>query len=209
MTEAHAGLVWPCLDLEYRARGRRLSGSFRYGATAIISDRGRVRKERFAPRAFAYAVDDVTREISLLNGHDFSQPLASKLGGSLRLEDSAQALSFVATLPPESRQPSWVRDAVLSVRAGLVGGISPGFRVPPPAAVPDAETTIPEPGNPGVAIRVIRQAVLGELSLVTRPAYGETEIDLRNATAEALSAPVGALSSDPVGRDLERFYRWL
>ena len=45
--------------------------------------------------------------------------------------------------------------------------------------VPDAETLEPEPGNPGVDIRVIRQAVLYELSIVTQPAYAETSVDVR------------------------------
>ncbi|MCY4498409.1 MAG: HK97 family phage prohead protease [Rhodospirillaceae bacterium] len=36
-----------------------------------------------------------------------------------------------------------------------------------------------EPGGGGVQIRQINQAVLYELSLVTRPAYTESEIDLR------------------------------
>ena len=70
----------------------------------------------------------------------------------------------------------------LSLQGGLVGGISPGFSVPPASAVPNAEELIPEPGNPGVQIRVIRQAVLFELSLVTRPAYPETDVDLRAQT---------------------------
>ena len=70
-------------------------------------------------------------------------------------------------------------DTVRMVRAGLAGGVSPGFRVPPASAVADAEGLEPEPGNPGVQVRVIRQAVLHELSIVTRPAYSETEIVAR------------------------------
>ena len=72
-----------------------------------------------------------------------------------------------------------MRDAVLATRGGLVGGISPGFTVPPLSIVPDAERFIPEPDNPGVQIRQINQAVLFEMSLVTRPQYKETVVDLR------------------------------
>ena len=73
-----------------------------------------------------------------------------------------------------------MRDSILC-HGGRPGWwhFSPGFRVPPQSAVPNAEELIPEPGNPGVQIRVIRQAVLYELSLVTRPAYPETIVDLR------------------------------
>ena len=51
--------------------------------------------------------------------------------------------------------------------------------MPPSNVVPGAEIDIPEPGNPSVSIRVIRQAVLYELSIVSRPAYGSTDVDLR------------------------------
>ena len=51
--------------------------------------------------------------------------------------------------------------------------------MPPTNVVPGAEVDIPEPGNPSVSIRVIRQAVLYELSIVSRPAYASTAVDLR------------------------------
>ena len=94
-----------------------------------------------------------------------------------------------------------MRDAVLSVQAGLVGGISPAFRVPPASAVPDAEVLEDEPGNPGVKIRRIRAAVLFELSLVTRPAYPNTEVDIRQFQQVD--------QVDKVEDDFERYRRWL
>ena len=181
MTVPEQRAIFEVLDLELRQRGggRSLSGRFPYRSTATVRDRGRVRKETFGLRAFAFAVEDEAREIHLLSGHSYDKPLASKRGGTLRLEDGEDGLSFEADLPEGTAQPSWMRDAVLQIEAGLVGGISPGFSVPPASVVPGAEKLIPEPGNPGVQIRVINQAVLHELSLVTRPAYPETEIDLR------------------------------
>ena len=173
--------IFPLEDLELRRRGggRSMSGRFPYRSHATVSDRGRVRKEMFLERAFAFAVEDEAREIHLLSGHSFDRPLASKRRGTLRLDDADDGLLFEADLPEVEVQPTWMRDSVLAMEAGLVGGISPGFRVPPLSAVPNAEELIPEPGNPGVQIRVIRQAVLYELSLVTRPAYQETIVDLR------------------------------
>ena len=70
------------------------------------------------------------------------------------------------------------------VRAGLAGGISPGFLVPPADVVPDAEVLEEEAGNPGVFTRVIKAAVLYELSIVTRPAYSGTSIDIRSDTPQ-------------------------
>lgn len=173
--------VFPCTDLEYRQKGRRLTGSFPYGLenTATISDRGRVRKEAFASRAFGFAVKSPEHRIDLLIGHDFSAPLASKHAKSLKLTDSARSLDFEAVLPPERKQPSYMRDAVLQLGAGLLGGISPGFRIPPKNRVANAEEQVQEKGNPGVFIRVIRAAVLFELSLVARPAYLATRLLLR------------------------------
>ena len=181
MTAPEQLAVWPIEGLEIRQRGagRLLAGRFPYRSRAVVRDRGRVRKEEFLQRAFAFAVEDDAREIHLLAGHSYDRPIASKRRGTLRLEDTDDALRFEADLPGEAAQPSWVRDTVLQLEAGLVGGISPGFAVPPVSAVPDAEALIPEPGNPGVQIRVIRQAVLHELSLVTRPAYPATDVDLR------------------------------
>lgn len=181
MTALEHRAVFPVEDLEIRQRGggRTMSGRFPYGSRATVRDRGRVRKETVASRAFAFAVEDPDREIHLLSGHSFDKPLASKRRGTLRLEDGDDALRFEATLPEEAAQPSWMRDTVLALEGGLIGGISPGFAVPPAAVVPGAEELVSEPGNPAVQIRVIRQAVLRELSLVTRPAYPETDLDLR------------------------------
>ena len=109
----------------------RIAGRFAYRATATMADRGRVRKERFEPGAFRFAVEDPERDVHLLRGHSFDQPLASKRAGSLVLEDSDDALTFEAVIPPADEQPTFMADTVRMIRAGLVGGLSPGFRVPP------------------------------------------------------------------------------
>ena len=182
--------IYP-VELELRQRGRELVGRFPYGrrSTAVVSDRGARRKEYFQARAFRFAVEAPEREIHLLIGHSFDRPLAAKLAGSLRLRDTAAALTFSATLPPEGAQPSWMVDVRRAIDADLVGGISPGFRVPPPDVVPDAEGLETEPET-GVGVRVIREAVLYELSLVTRPAYVESAVDLRAGFADPETPPV-------------------
>ena len=196
-------LAWP-VDLEIRQRGRHLVGSSPYSKLATMASQGRVRKERFSPRAFAFAINDESREINLLADHRFGRPLASRQGGTLSIEDRVEGVFFDATLPVESKQPTWMKDAVLSVRGGLTWGISPGFNVPPRSVVPNAERLIPEPGNPAVQIREISHAVLFELSLVSRPQYLGTEIDVRaeNPSPDELEeAKAKALIS--------RAYRWL
>jgi len=180
--------IWPVRALELRREGKRpqIRGRFAYGDLATISDRGSVRKERIMPGAFRFALDDEDdREINLLYGHDFNMPLASRNNGSLVLQDDDDALSFVATIASELLDVTHVRDALALLAAGLVTGISPGFRVPPKDVVKDAERLDPEPGNPGVFIRTLLALVLYELSLVTRPAYATSQAELR---AQALAA---------------------
>ena len=174
---------------------------------ATVSDRGRVRKERVGPDAFGWqmrefvklqkqmaemiegAVDQARieilrqelerRNVHVLAGHDYNRPLGDLKSGTAKITSTREAVEFEVDLPDEADQPGYMVDVVRQIRAGLAGGVSPGFRVPPASAVPDAETFEPEPGNPGVQVRVINAAVLHELSIVTRPAYSETEVDVR------------------------------
>ena len=172
---------FPVFDgkLEIRRSGgmSTLSGRFNYGSVATIRDRGRVRKERFESRAFRYAIEDEQRQIDILVGHDFGKPIASRKAGTLEIADGDDGVTFEARLPDDP--PSWVVDAEKSIAAGLMVGLSPGFTVPPAAVVPGAERLEPEPGNPGVQIRVISEAVLREFSVVTSAAYTDAAVDLR------------------------------
>lgn len=179
-------------ELELRAvgRGKRLTGRFPYNRLAVLSDggrNGRPRKERFKPRAFEYRVKDPEAEVHLLVGHDYGKPLARKLDGGLKLRDSDDALTFEAAIAPELEGAPFFQDFWAAFLAGLIGGISPGFRLPPERAVPreEAETVEEEAVNPargmfGALIRSIGAALLFELSLVVLPAYKETEVEARS-----------------------------
>jgi uncharacterized protein len=183
------------LELRKRASGAlALHGRFPYGKRAVLSDGGRTgrpRKEAFAPRAFAYRVDRPEEDIHLLIGHSYDRPLASRGAGTLDLTDSDDALTFAATLTAEMQEVSYVRDFLAAMRAGLIVGISPGFRIPPERAVPNAEKVEEENPAEGTAlIRTIFAALLYELSVVTRPAYDETQIEERNWQPDRLILPV-------------------
>lgn len=173
--------------LEVRAEGdgsHRLRGRFPYDKTATLSDggrRGRPRKERFAPRAFAYNVEREEIDIHVLVGHDYGKPLASRSAGTLDLRDSDEALTFEAVITRAIAETSHARDALAMIGAGLAVGLSPGFRIPPERAVPDAEKVEEEDPSEGNAlIRTITAALLYELSVVTRPAFKEAEVEARN-----------------------------
>ena len=169
-------------QLEIRQFGgaRSIAGTFPYNSMGTTSDRGKVRKESFASRAFRFAIDEEpTRKIDLLVGHDFGKPIASRQSGNLTITDSADAVRFEATLPDEALTPSWVLDVEKAIANGTMVGLSPGFRVPPVSAVRNAERLIPEPGNPGVQIRQISDAVLREFSIVTAGIYDDAMVELR------------------------------
>ena len=156
-------------------------GTSNYGSLGTTSDRGRIRKESFGSRAFRFAIDqEPDRKIDLLVGHDFGKPIASRQAGSLVIADSAEAVMFTATLPEEALTPSWVLDVEKAIANGTMRGLSPGFRVPPTSVVPNAERLIPEPGNPGVQIRMIDHAVLREFSVVTSATYDDATVELRS-----------------------------
>lgn len=208
--------TFPILEgsLEIRARGdsRVLSGRFPYGRTATVRASGRTRKERFAPDSMSWQVrefeklqgelaamlsdevDQVRREIledalerrntHFLIGHSYDKAVADMRSGTLAVKHTRAAVELEATLPPDADMPSWVRDAMLAVKGGQLRGVSPGFQVP----AKGGERLIPEPGNPGVMIREITDAVVFEYSLVARPAYSGTDVAAR-ADDPALAAP--------------------
>ena len=186
-------------ELELRAGGggsRRLRGRFPYRKYAVLSDGGRAggkpRKEQFEPGAFSYSLKNTdSSPIHLLVGHSYDKPLASTENGTLALADTAEALTFDATIAAEVAATSYGQDILSLIATGLAVGISPGFRMPPPRAVPadQAERITNEPYDPaagqhGAIIRTILQALLFELSVVTRPAYVDATVETDNMTDE-------------------------
>lgn len=195
------------LELRKRASGAlALVGRFPYNRRAVLDAGGngrRPRKEQFAPRAFDFVVNGEgrDRDVHFLVGHSFDKPLASRSAGTLRLTDTDDALEFEADILSEMQDVTYVRDFLASMAAGLVGGISPGFRVPPKDVVPNGESVAEEDPAEGKAlIRTISAAVLFELSAVTRPAYGETTM-----TVEARSWDV---TEGGVIQPKKGAYRW-
>jgi HK97 family phage prohead protease len=191
------GLAIAPLELRRAADGgANLRGRFPYNKPAVLSDGGRTgrpQKEIIAPRAFAYRVEDPGEDIHLLVGHSFDTPLASKATGTLTFRDTSTALLFDATITPEIAATSYGKDILAMIAAGLAVGLSPGFRIPPKRAVPVAERIEEEEHDPAngkhrAIIRTILQALLYELSIVTRPAYDEAQVEMRNwALAKARS----------------------
>lgn len=157
-----------------------LRGRFPYAIPTVLSDGREKRREVFEARAFGASVAD-GGDVHFLVHHDMNKPLASRGAGSLILEDTDDALTFEATLAPEMRSVGYVQDFLGTLAAGLVGGISPGFRVP------QGGDTVKRSGA-GI-MRVVRSANLIEISAVTKPAYPAAQIEARNWTPDHAVKP--------------------
>ncbi|MAK61800.1 MAG: HK97 family phage prohead protease [Ponticaulis sp.] len=153
--------------LEVRAEGgeTRLRASFPYGVETELAEG---RSEVFASRAFAERIER-GEEIHLLSGHDYNKPLASRSAGTLELRDTDTALEIEARIQTGT---SWARDFLAAHAAGLIRGLSPGFR-----AARGGERI--ERRSNGL-LRTVTNASLFELSAVTRPAYSQAQIEARS-----------------------------
>lgn len=179
-----SGPIWE-VEFEYRAAADgepvRIAGILPYAGDALIANGGRLMRERITPGALEF--DD---NVLLTFGHDRFRPLASTGAGSLELRDSASALSFVATLPEEREWPSWTADAVKSIRAGLMKGLSPVWHVRRHGGQ-RIERTRP------LQTRHIEGARLVELGILPRGAYTMAEVEARAAELQASGASDEAL----------------
>lgn len=157
-------MLWAAASgaLEVRSEGgaTRLRATFPYGAQTELAPG---RSEVIAARAFA---TDGT--VHLLSGHDYEKPLASTDAGNMTLRNGDDALVIEAEIDGST---TWARDFLAAHKAGLIRGLSPGFRV--------------DPGGEHVTrsgdglLRTITAARLFEVSAVTRPAYSQAQIEAR------------------------------
>jgi HK97 family phage prohead protease len=165
---AHSG------GLELRTEGgeTRLRATFPYGRETVLAEQmGRERRELIAPRAFADRLER-GEDVHFLSGHDFNKPLASRSAGTLTLSETDEALTVDVRIDADMAQVSYVRDFLSAHTAGLVRGLSPGFRVRP------GGETVEERGD--AILRTIKAAELIEISAVTKPAYSHAQIEARN-----------------------------
>ncbi|MBL3568870.1 hypothetical protein BV509_09120 [Rhodovulum sulfidophilum] len=153
------------LEIRQEGGATRLSARFPYGAATELAPG---RHEIIAPRAFANRIEQ-RGEIHLLAQHDYARPLASTAAGTLSLRSTDLAVEIEATVDGGT---SWARDFLAAHAAGLIRGLSPGFRV---AA---GGERIEQRG--GGLLRTITRADLFEVSAVTVPAYPQAQIEARS-----------------------------
>lgn len=157
--------------------GAVLTGRFPYDTTAVLGRfSGRERRETFAAGALRPA-----GEVHLLAQHDFARPLASTGAGTLTVRNGADGLTFEARIAPAVAETSHARDALALIAAGEARGLSPGFTVPPGG---DEVTAAGD-----ALIRTVKRAELVELSIVTRPAFSEAQVEARSWKPTRARAP--------------------
>ena len=163
--------------IEIRADGERsiIGVVARYGAAADL----RRFKETIAPGAFEF--DDVI----LNRQHDRNLPLARTGGSGLTLEDTPDALTMRAEIPPTRIGT----DALEAVKAGLLRGASVEMEV---------RDACWDYDQGPIPVREIRSAKLHAIGLVDRPAYPASVVEAR--AAEVLDA-----HNDRVARALRRW----
>ena len=108
-------------------------------------------------------------------GHDTRYVLGRKSSGTLILREDDKGLYFEVSLP----NTTWARDLKESVDRGDIKQMSFGFKVVRDNWIDDKET-LKEYGMP---IREVEEITLHEISLVTFPAYTETNVRDQNDDA--------------------------
>ena len=135
------------------------------------------------------------RDIHILSGHNWNRVLGSIAAGTAIVDEVLDDpedphVKFSVPLPKdETTLPTYFQDVIREIQRDISTagegvspalGVSPGFFIPPESKVPNAVKYVDEPGSKeGVRIRVVRAAVLVELSLVFRSSYSETGVDVR------------------------------
>ena len=171
------------LELRQDGGAVRIAGRFPYNAVTTLFEGGRgvqARKERIASRAFRARIE-AGEDVYFLSQHDMDKPLASREAGTLRLEDDDDALSFEARIGADLMDVGHVRDFLGTLRAGLVKGLSPGFRLGRDERSESITT------DDGAILRTVHAADLFEVSAVTRGAYPSAQIEARRWDADKVT----------------------
>ncbi|EAE1299618.1 HK97 family phage prohead protease [Listeria monocytogenes] len=131
-----------------------------FNSSTMISDWF---EETIEQGAFTRAISD-NNDIRCLFNHDWAHVLGRTKAGTLRLEEDDHGLKFEVTLP----NTTVARDLVESLKRGDINQCSFGF-------IPVQETWNYD-SDP--ISRVITDVDLMEVSIVSLPAYEDTEVDL-------------------------------
>ena len=133
-------------------------------------------RERIKPGAFKQTIEE--DDIRALWNHNPDWVLGRNRAGTLRLWEDDRGLA-VEIIPPDTQ---WARDLLTSIRRGDVNQMSFGFQVVD-------EFWAMENGE---SVRTLQRVRLFDVSVVTFPAYPQTDAAVR-ASIERLAASIEAL----------------
>jgi HK97 family phage prohead protease len=169
---------------ELRATGSQQNPKIEgYAATfAGIADLGAFR-EKIAPGAFKRTLAS-GRDVVCLYNHNNDMLLGRKSAGTLTLAEDSKGLRFSCDLP----DTSIARDVYANLRAGNLKECSFGFFVDGE----DGEDWAQD--SDGSMIRTLRDVSLFDVSVVTFPAYSNTEAAARNIVAPHVEARMASLT---------------
>ena len=122
-------------------------------------------EEVIAPGAFARTISE-NGDIRALFNHNWDHVLGRTKNGTLKVEEDTRGLKFEVELP----NTSLARDLAESMRRGDINQCSFGFW-----ATGEAWDYSVEP-----AVRTLNEVELYEISVVSIPAYEDTEVSLRS-----------------------------
>lgn len=188
-------VVAPAGELQLRAEpvdgadGRRRIVGYAAVYEELSEDLGGFR-EKIAPGAFARTLK-AGADVRALVDHDPSKILGRNRAGTLEITTNGKGL-LVKIDPPDTQA---ARDLLVSLERGDVTGMSFAFTVPSGG---DAWELLP---NGSGAIRTLRDIDLHDVSVVTYPAYPQTEVGLRSLKAfERELSKTASLPADELRR---------
>ena len=164
-------------DADEDSDDAELETEFEYNKPRVTASRGSSRKGTVRPGAFSFVLGEEEqrqerggdRAVSLVLG-DYQHPLASRLAGTLLLEDTPRALIARVRRLPDT---TYVRDFRAAYEArSIMPGVDVFYQIPPEDVVPNAVELVPEPGNEDVLIEVVNEAVLTAIRVVNRAPRG-------------------------------------
>lgn len=154
---------------ELRVEARGLSPQIRGYAVVFnrLSEPLGFFREQIAPEAVTRTLTEGV-DLRALVDHNPEKPMGRLKAGTLRVEADAHGLLVEIDPPPTS----YGHDIIASIRRGDVTGMSFAFRT-----LADAWNEAVDP-----PIRTVTDMLMREVSIVTFPAYPQTEVAMRSLT---------------------------
>lgn len=122
-------------------------------------------REQIAPGAFKRTLRNA--DVRALFNHDANYVLGRNRAGTLSLAEDLQGLA-IQVQPPAT---SWASDLMVSMERGDISQMSFGFRTVKDAWSADEQ---------GVQVRTLQEVELFDVSVVTYPAYPQTDAAVRS-----------------------------